>query len=736
MSNTKAKLLAGISFSSLFLGGVLPGNAQEIEASQKQQIRTLPTVTVTSQKREETLQSVPVTVTAYSGEMIDQKGLDNIQALSDSTPGLTIDAFPKTTPRPFIRGIGSSNQSAGSDPSSVVFVDGVYIGRGAMLSVDAFDLERLEVLKGPQGTLWGKNVVGGAIHFITAKPKDEFELKARATIAEFGQRDFDFVVNTPVGNHVATRLSLSSKKNNGFRKNFHTGAPLEDEDRLSGRFHALFDIGETSDLLFSIAGTKDDSEGAARFNLLPFNYEDVDSDTNANPDSNNFLKRETWGSKLELNTGVLGWADLTTYVSYLTLDNTTEEDLDGTDVAGNAATGFSGALGIPGVGLIKQEDASSLSAEFRLASNIDGPFSWVGGVFVLKDEIDRLRGTDVLIPVALETYRAKNETDSLAIFGQGTFAINDRWNVSAGLRFTDETKEYEIERFQAISPGDNYTTFGDPGISDEQKWTWKIGSDYQLSDNLFLFGHVSTGFKSGAFQEEPDAATARNAVAPEEVLNYELGVKSDFFDGRARANVSMFYSDYSDLQTIQSVDDATPNSGGARVVVDSGNATIHGIETEFRLLATDNIELSLLYTYLDATFDQFIETSEFLADGTEVFDDLAGNRLSRTPEHATSFSAAYNSDQFSWGAFKIGLDANYQSKIFDDNSNNDLEVRKARTLLDAFFTYEPNTSFSIQVWGRNLTDETYRVHQVGLGPSLFAQYGAPRQIGLTASYTY
>jgi iron complex outermembrane receptor protein len=732
MKSLTIRLAAGVGTLAV-LSGLLPiAHAQETAEENKLVIGT---VTVTAQRREETLQSVPVTVTAFSGAEIELKGIDNVQSLIAATPGISMDAFPKTAPRPFIRGIGSGNQSGGADPSSVAFVDGVYLGRGPMLSVDIFDVERVEVLKGPQGTLWGKNVVGGAVHYITQKPVDEFQAKAQMTIADYGQKDARLVLNTPLSDALSTRLSLSSIKNDGFRTNLIDGGPLDDDERISGRFHALYDLSDQSSLLFSIDGTKDEAAGPARFNLGPNNYEDLDDPDIATPDSPGFLSRETWGTKLEYTSTALNWAEVTAYVSYRSLDNSTQEDFDGTTPAGNAAAGFP----LPGINVVMAEGAESVSAEARLATTFDGPFNFVAGGFALQDTIDRERESIIATQESsTNRYIARNVTDSIGLFVDGRYQVSDQWGVFGGIRLTDEQKEYSI-RHQVGDRGTptvDFTTFGDPGIADEQQWTWRAGTDYQLTPDIFLFGTVSTGFKSGAFEEQPGEDTARLATDPETVINYEFGAKTDFWGGRGRANVSLFHTEYSDLQTIQAVDDASLDVGLTTIVTDTGDATIEGIETEFQWLATDNLRFGLLYTYLDATFEHFVETDEILADGTRVLSDLSGNMLSRTPKNAASLSGIYRTDVYDWGALSMGVEVNYQSKIYDDNSNNEIESREPRTLLDAHITYEPTENVKLKLWGRNLTDEVYRAHQAEVAGGLFVQYGAPRQIGLTATLEF
>jgi len=724
----RALLCAATALSGAAMAA--PVLAQEAEAAAVEP-PAVEEVIITARKKAESLQDTPVTVTAFSGEKLQEEGITDFQKLADATPGLTIDAFPRAAPRPFFRGIGSSNQSAGGDPSSVAFLDGVYLGRGAMLAVDTFDLERVEVLKGPQGTLWGKNVVGGAVNFVTARPQPEFLGRAAVTVAEFDQLNANLMLNIPLGESVAFRGSIGRQYNEGFRKNTNTGEGLDDDNRWSGRAHLLVDVGATSSLLFSADYVTDDLAGGARFNLRPLGDRDIDKPRNANPDRPGFIERDTGGLKVEYNTDALGWASLTGIASWRTLDYDSSEDLDGTNVAGNAAAGLGPVTGLQ---VLAKEEADSYSTEWRMASRGDGPISWTAGLFYLKDEVRRERETETAaVDLTENRFIGENTTKSFAAFGEVEYGFDFGLNLFAGLRYTDEEKEYAVTRLTGAqsAPTVNFTTRGNPGVSSEQMVTWRVGGDWRFNENVFAFASVSTGFKSGAFQEQPNVATARIPTDPEEVINYEAGVKTDWWNRRLRANASIFLAEYTNLQTIQSVPDASAGPGGASIVTDTGDATIFGIETEFRFVPDDHWEAGLSYTYLDATFDSLIQTSAILADGTPVQADLAGNRLSRTPEHAVSADVSYTTRQFAWGWVKLGVSANYESEVFDDNANDFVEYRKARTLVDASVTWHFNDSYSLQLWGRNLTDVEYRTHQVETGGGFFVQYGPPRQIGLT-----
>jgi len=692
-------------------------------------------IVVTARKRAESLQDTPVTVTAFTGETLQAQGITDFQRLADATPGVTIDAFPRAAPRPFFRGIGSANQSAGADPSSVAFIDGVYIGRGPMLAVDVFDMERVEVLKGPQGTLWGKNVVGGAINFVTAKPEAGFEGRVQLTAAEFDQLNASVMLNGPLADNVLARASFSSTQNGGFRRNLDGGGPLDDDDRLSGRAHLLFDLTENTNLLFTADATRDRIAGGSRYNLRPNGYKDFDKPRYANPDRPGYIHRDTGGLKLELNSGALGFADLTGIVSWRTLDYDSSEDLDGTNAAGNAAAGVL----VSAVQTLQTEKADSYSTEWRLASKGDGPVSWVAGVFYLRDEVYRERESETaVVDLSENRYVANSTTKSFAAFGEAEYGFDTGLNLFLGLRYTDEEKDYAVTRLvgDPANPTINYTTEGDPGVSSEQMLTWRVGGDYRVNENLFLFASVATGFKSGAFQEQPSAATARIATDPEEVINYEVGVKSDWWDRRLRANASLFWAEYTNLQTIQAVPDATQGAGGSSIVTDTGDATIKGLETEVIVAPNRYVDVTVRYTYLDATFDRFTQTSAILADGTPVVLDLAGNRLSRTPENALALDLGVTTPEYDWGWLRFLVSANYESEVFDDNANDFIEYRKARTLWDASVTYFVNDDVSVQLWGRNLGDVEYRTHQVETAGGHFVQYGPPRQVGVTVGVTF
>ncbi|SUS03395.1 conserved exported hypothetical protein [uncultured Defluviicoccus sp.] len=749
----KRSLSCGIAFVSLAISPAALAQvtqppapeaspAQEAEAQDDQS--RIDRVVVTARRREEDLQSIPVTLTAFDGEALQEKGIDDFTRLAQATPGVNFDTFPKTAPRPFFRGIGSSNQGAGGDPSSVGFLDGVYLARAAMLGVDFYDMERVEVLKGPQGTLWGKNVVAGAVNFITAKPSDQQEGSASFTLGEFGQQDAHLMYNMPFSDTAAGRIVLGSVKNQGFRETV-TGQPLDDEEMVSARAHLRFDLGEASSLLLSGDMADQKLGDSSRYNLFtrPFipgdGYQDISDPGPTNPDHYGFNDSKTGGLRAEFNTESLGFADWTTVAAWRTLDYELSNDLDGTNVAGNALLN----VAVTGVQVLAVEQADSYSLESRLTSNDDSPLSWVLGLYYNHDEIHRERESQQsATPTTINRFFGDSTNDSYAVFGEGQYKFDSGLRLLAGARYTQEKKEYAAKRLTGslAAPTTSYDSASNPGVFDEGVWTYRVGADYRVNDNIFVFGTISTGFKSGAFQEQPTTLIlARSATAPEKVTNYEVGVKSDWFDERLRANVSVFKMDYTDFQTIKTVSDLSQGPTGTRTIVDTADAEVQGIETEFMVNPVDWFDATIRYTWLDTEFTKFIQTSSFTVAGTPVFVDGAGNHLSRTPEHAVVADIGFQTDEgASWGWLRFETTMDYQAEIFDNNINDYVEYRKPRTLWNTSLTYHINDDLSVQVWGRNLTDEVYRTWQTNSGSARYhlVQYGPPRQFGITLNTNF
>lgn len=731
------RTLSALLFSTTAMLTTTPALAQSGRAMSAADATGIEEIIVTARRREESQQSAPITLTTWGGEQLQERGVTDFTRLAQVTPGVGFDEFPKGSARVWFRGVGGGGQAAGGDPSSVAFLDGVYLARPPMLQVDFYDLERVEVLKGPQGTLLGKNVVAGSMNFITAKPVDRFEASALLTLGEFSQKNANLMVNAPIGEHVAARLVLGAVTNDGFRHTT-TGAPLDNDHKLSARAHIRADVGEGSYVLLSGDIVDQDAGDASRFNvlLLPFSptkgYADYDNPRVANPDFPGFTRVTTGGARAEFTTDKLGFATWTSTAAWRTLDYDTANDLDGTDVATNARIG----LPVSGIQTLAQETADSWSLESRLASLGDGPVTWVAGLYYNRDEIHRERETQqTRTPTTINRFFGDAVNNSYAAYGEAEYAFDFGLHLFAGGRYTKEDKEYAAKRLTGslFTPTTSYDTANSPGVFKKGQFTYRVGANYRASENVFAFAVISTGFKSGVFQEQPSsAALARTPTAPEKATNYEAGLKTDWFNRRFRANVSAFWMDYQDFQTAKVVPDATQGPVGTRVTVDTADATIKGVETEFIAKPVAWLDATVRYTYLHPYFTDFLQTSGFRADGSPILTDGKGNRLSRTPKHALTGEVGVESDtSAAWGYVRAQVNVDYQSDIYDNNINSLTEYRLPRTLWDASLTYNLDERYSVQVWGRNLTNKSYRIWQTNGGFYQYVQYGSPRQYGVT-----
>lgn len=738
-------------------------------------------IIVTAQRREQNLQSTALTLDVFSGEKIDKAQITSIQDVAASTPGLSMDAFPRSQPRPFIRGIGSGDTGAGGDQSTAVFIDGVYMPRPAFLAFDSFDVERLEVLKGPHGTLWGKNVVGGLLHVITNKPTDQFDARIQGRVGNHGTLNGNIMVNAPlIEDKLLSRFVIGSKHNDGFAKNINTGNDLYDEQRISGRAHFLLRASDDLELGLSFNYAKDNNGGSSR-NIYDGNITGLSAD----PDGSNritegeidgFEKRETWGA-----TATLEWdapiGQLSVVANHKQLDYGFNEDFDGSNLVDFLNTGNGDPLQIQRGGT---EETESTSFEFRLASNSDSDLAWQAGAYYEKTNIDQSETTgtyaglcaidtasgaggmlasgfaqsialgfgfpgssaaaygagvssgcssedDLTTSAAVQRFHQIASTESIAFFGELSYPLSDIYTLTAGARYSQDEKNYQVDSlgsFMALQLVASGSPLGYGKVNASDNWdavTWRLTLDAQYSEDVFAYATVSTGYKSGGFQSGPlTQEEAAKSFNPEYVTNYEVGIKSDLLEGRMRLNATAFFMLQEDLQVRQV-------EGTRAVTVNAGEAEIKGVELEVLTFPLDNLSAGLKYTYLDARFTKFIDDGE----------DFSGNRVSRAPEHSFAVNLAYTiDDPFNAGG-NMSLESDYawNDDRFEDNSNKAPELIKAYGLLDARIVYEMS-NWQIAIWGKNLEDKEYETHYVAFGSNSFITFGEPRTFGITTTWNF
>lgn len=722
---SRTALCAGLKTASLpssviiaaLLTGTAPANAQE--AARK--APPIEEILVTARKREESMQSIPVSVSVFDAEELRKKRITDIESLEANTPGFVFDYLGGTKARPTIRGVGSDEPGAGGDASSVVFLDGVYQGRQGAAAIDIFDVQQIDVLRGPQGTLWGKNAAGGAINVITNKPTDAYEGRLDITGGSKTIIESLGVVNVPLTDALKSRLAVSYKSNDGYVENLFTGNRVYDTNRISSRGHLLFEPTDTIDFLLTADYTRDDATGLPV--IVTRSNGGADAAVGANgpfetrADKDGFAKREMYGVRGELNVD-LRFATLTNVTAFRSLDDETDEDWDGTNPVEFPT--------VPQISFGFGDDSTSFSSETRLSGEARR-IVWVGGLYYLEEETDAFAALG--LNAASFDWTSTNVTDSYAVFGEMTASLTERLAISGGLRYTDEEKDY---RNILVSGGtvELYDTddvvAADPSTDTNPSFdetTWRISLDYQINDSVFAYALASTGFKSGAFDSLAFAGVqAATPLLPEEVDNYEIGVKTTLPAGFGTFNLTGFYMDYSNLQLVQFT------GIGATGGVNLPSARIYGVETEARLAVSERTSFDLTYAFLDTEADSPEPDG---MGGTIIVPD---RRLVRTAKHDVSVSLNHRIPLDGGSALDLGANLSHRGKVFDDPDNNDLEVRPERTLIDAYIGWSsPDDLWRVTFWTKNVTDEDYVIRVSNIAAFNQVVVGPPRTVGITLS---
>jgi len=686
-------------------------------------------IVVTAQRRAESLQDVPIAITAFNEKMMKEAGITGIDNVAQFTPGFTLSSYNKVTPQPFIRGIGTNASGAGDDASVAVFIDEVYISRAGAYDSNLFDLERVEVLRGPQGTLYGKNVVGGALNITTRRPSEEFEAKVNISAGNYDAGGLQTYVSGPLSETVRAKLALASGQRDGLVKNTFTGSDLRDEDNLSARAGLLWEVDDSTEVYWAIDASRDRESGVGRVlageplaGVAAWSPSLNDRD---NTDSlvDGYTDRDVWGTSLRI-TSEQSYGTWTSVTGYRSTDYQFLDELVPVLSAHSLLMNY------------VDEEETQFSQELRLASSNDSsPFEWTVGAYYFHDDIERIEEWDTQgfaelfgypYPTGFRSHSdAENLTSSAALFGQVSYNLAEEWRFTVGGRYTEETKEFDIST-SGLEPlfgflTENYT------VESEETWddfSGKLSIDYMGFDNILLYLSVGEGFKSGAFNSlAPDADQAAQSIDPELAMQVELGVKSQWLDDRVRLNAVVFSIDYQDLQVFQTTDDQRI------IVTNAGQATSQGVELELIAKPLEGLDISASYSYLDATYDEYTTSGS----------DYSGNRLQRAPKNTYSISASYLMPLTDLGELAFRVDYLSQNKVYFNPSNAALQVDEGYELVNARVAFEPEEgNWELALWGKNLSDEQYAVFKNDLsfiGTNSTADIlGDPRTYGVSFTW--
>lgn len=730
-------------------------------------------VVVTAQRRAESLQSVPIAISAYSEEELRTRRIDSLGSLANRTPGFAIGEFFPTQPQIYIRGIGSNDDGPAADPSTVVFIDEVYVGRSAGWTANLFDLERVEVLRGPQGTLYGKNVVGGAINLITRKPDENFRAQLSSSVGNLDSREYQGLVSGPLADNLYGKIAFSDSRRDGYLDSkvglFPEAFPSKDPASL-GEFEQLDQNSTgiraslrwlpTDELEINLGvdnATLDEnapgfrrveSPDAVAINGL------IGDDLRANlQDRPANTENETTGFNLRADYD-LGWSTFTSITAYRESEtiNTdccnTFNDEEAALVASSPAAPV-GARLLTGTGNVTLEDADQISQELRLSSTGSGSLEWVAGLYYLEEDTERTEtfnfglaftdgagGLMNVLPPTTGVGTQFGETESIAVFGQATWHVTDKLRLTAGTRWTEDTKT-----LRSVTQAGGFIFRESFDVEVEESWsemTPKFVVDYQLTEDVFVYALASKGFKSGGFQGTPPAEiNATLPFDPETAWLYEAGVKSEWFDRRARVNLTGFYTDYTDLQVFQLlIPPGSPADATVLVAQNAADAEVQGIELEMTLLPMEGLTLSATYAHLDATFVDFFPPSGFRTPNGVDPTQREGNNLRNSPEHSGTLMAAYEFVFDDGKRLNFQLDWRYQDDAFQDPDNQAASAIPSYDLLDGRISLTSrDAQWEFALWAENLLDEDYFIHGFPSGGGATMTPGPPRLYGATVTWS-
>lgn len=786
-SRFTAATVALVGFSVSPFPAIAQTDAATDDSSSPEKDSGIAEIVVTAQKRAENLQDVPVAVSAFGGDALEKANIKALEDIQGRAPGLVINSFSPGQPEVAIRGVGTKEDGAGASDSTLIMVDGVYFATRTATNIDIFDLERLEVLRGPQGTLFGKNAIAGVVNYVTRKPTiGELEFKLRQSVGNFGTFDTGAGVNIPLGDNAAARVSISRRDTDGYLTRVNVGTPAvpvgtEDDDdigfaeRFSWRAAVMWEPSDRTTLLISLDGA-DDNFGTDNREPVgstgPLHNCGCASDPVAvniaiggtagkNGGVYSYAGNELGFSKRNIVGGMaqfdheMDFATLTVLGAFR--DSKFKNVLDSAGLPPSPVIDLTGSHGNPNLLLLGpavngfsfdnidviDEKATQYTGEIRLTSQAAQRFRWVAGLFGSIEDIQRTEGVGFpalsdqsLVP----SFVASNmdfHGKGVAGYGQATFELTDTLSLTGGARMSYEKKRILASNVVTSSP--NLLLILRPFMptQGEDNWSnfsWRLGAEFRPNPDIMLYGAVSTGFKSGGFTgTATTAARATTSFDPEEATNYELGAKLDLLDRRLRLNTSAFYLDYKDLQVTRFFQ--PPTSGfGEFITENASNARVKGIEIELTAKPLEFLEFGGSYTYLDARYKDFFGTPDISGAG-----DFSNNRMRQAPKNTWSAYVQFFHEFASGSVITANLSGRHQGKVFTNADNNPLDVLPQYTLADGWLSWRSaDRKWEVQGWVKNIGDKAYRTHvytQRG-NRIAFGTFGAPRNYGVTLSYEY
>jgi iron complex outermembrane receptor protein len=729
--------LLAVLIGAALINPVLAEQASDEAAAQttEQEEATLEVIQVTARKTAENLQQVPVAVTSIGAEALAQRGIENLTAVQAYSPNTTLQVSRGTnsTLTAYIRGIGQQDPLWGFEPGVGIYIDDVYMARPQGAAMDVYDVERIEVLRGPQGTLYGRNTIGGAVKYITKPLSGDNELSLRGTLGNYGQKDFKIAGQTALTDKLFFGAALASLNRDGFGTYLNTGEENYNKDILTGRVSLQYQA--TDHLRFSFAAdrTEDDSNSKGGHRLTPSLItketppESVFDSNTSMPADNSVV---TEGQSLTITWDM---SDDWTFKSI----TAKREGVTDTNIDFDATR-------LPSLDVPAFYEDEQTSQELQLLFNGD-KLTMASGLYYFKGEACGAFGTVLVQGLGVTTENGGCvDTDSVAAYAQGSYQYTDKLSFTLGGRYTKDDKDAEVYRFVYLGykkPRDAGTPIAVQsdfeGSETFSHFSPRVGFEYQSNDNFMWYGSYTDGFKSGGFDMRGNQSINPNAGDPyqeETVDTFELGFKSEWNDRTLRLNAAAFSSSYDDMQvTVQ----RAVNNTVASQVLNAASADIRGFEVEMISVLTSNLELTGILGYTDAKFNEVI----FFDPASQSSVDVSNLwSFANTPEWTGTLGLKYTQSA-GIGEIVYNVMGSYRAdtQIFEVPSVLDFG---GYTLFNAGATWYSNDGhWDLSAQVRNIGDKETRIAGYNFPllageQTITAYYGDPRTYSLTLGYRF
>ena len=651
--------------------------------------------------------AIPMAITGVSNEEIERLGTQTLGDGAALAPSVTMSqnvGFGQLT----IRGIGANVLFAGSDPSSAMYLDGVYLARPAMAFVRFLDLDRIEVLRGPQGTLYGRNAVGGAMNLISKQPTNDLQAFARLTAGNFGELRGDARLSGPLKrDRVMGSVAVARGVRDGYVRDLeHPDHPLGGDDVTTARGQLRVVVDRRTSLLLSADVDSQDGTSLTYSKVLvgkpgfqfdnPPDLHDVRASTKATN------RTRHYGASARLTTALTPSTSVVSLTAYRDLDYEFLNDGDITELDVLTAR--------------QHEQQHQLSEEITI-SHQRPRLSLVGGVFLFNESDRQGIWLDQPIPQLQVQLHPRVDATSRALFGQATVALTSRLSATTGIRYTHEGKDIDNAggRYGLAAPNLPVagSTYEYADSITHSAWTPKVGIEMKLPHEALVYVSATKGFKSGGFN--PSSTTTGRGYAPEWAWSYEAGWKGALMNGRSRFGMAAFVMDYTNLQV------QTPIGIGVFDIRNAAAATIRGIEVENTSRLGRGIQAGGHVAWLDATYDEYIAVSN-----SGVTGDVAGNRLNNAPEWAGRLWVEWAGDVGRSKRLSIAVDSSAQSTVYYTPFNDRIQQQGSYGLLGTRVEYGPShREWAIGAYARNLTDTGYITATFGTAPTAFGGRPGP-----------